>query len=808
MKLLRKTKKEWLWFITNWIGLSLAVACLMIIVLFVKQELGFDRFHAKADHIYRVTTDSNNGATSMHPARVAGDWPKQLMADYPSMEKMVRLVPFRRAIIKIGDQKFYSEKAYSTDSSFFKVFDFKVLSGDPEKAFSQPGRAFISSDLAMKYFGSLNVVGKEISILHQQEPSPKVYLIDGVMDNFPVNSHFHADLLTSFTEVNDQTTWAYTYFLMKPGTNVKVLRNTIQQRWEKENQTGNPVAILYLQKLTDIHLFSHKTREMEKNGDIRSVILLLSGVLIIFFIALINFINLNRVKFVDNLKALKIRMINGATRQKLGLVMAAGSLELSLLSLVAGLIIAFRLSSMLGLTLFQADNWSPVVLLGLVFILIVAFLSVVPLFTSGIALSLAVSQPKGRLYVFPLIVQFTLAVVTIACTLVLNRQMNFISNEHPASENANMVVIANNTWEAVQRYDRMKGELSKYPEIREMTGAMEEPGGDILDMVGFEMEGIPKRENQAINIFTADSNFFNALNIHPLAGTTNIGHIPSQEWEHNAVELGTLRSSGKADPEKMAELENNLGNYHDQYILNESALKLLGIAKPEDAIGKRFRLNFFLPDLFPEGEVVGVVPDFHYTNLHNPEKPLAIAHRKLFNYCFLIQIDSAQRQKAISTIASAWQKINPEFPFQYEFMTDSYRKVYAGEYAQSRVMMLFALISIIISMLGIYSMASHKIQQRVKEIGIRKVNGARISEVIALLNRDFVKWVFLAFVVATPLAWYSMHRWLENFAYKTSLSWWIFALSGFIALGIALLTVSFQSYKAASKNPIESLRYE
>jgi putative ABC transport system permease protein len=337
---------------------------------------------------------------------------------------------------------------------------------------------------------------------------------------------------------------------------------------------------------------------------------------------------------------------------------------------------------------------------------------------------------------------------------------------------------------------------------------MEEPGGDILDNVGFEMEGIEKKEGQAINIFTTDSNFFSTLNIHPLAGTTDLGFTPSQQWEADAVELSTQRSSEKPDPQKIADLSKKVGNYRDKYILIESALKLLGIANPKEAIGKRFRLNFFLPDLFPEGEIVGVVPDFHYTNLHSAEKPLAIAPRKMFNYCFMIGVDPAQRKKAIETIASGWQKINAEFPLEFEYMNDAYEKVYAGEYAQSRVLSWFAVISILLSSLGVFALASFKIQRQEKEIGIRKVNGAQNAEILVMLNREFVKWVFFGFVIATPLAWYAMHRWLENFAYKTELSWWIFALSGILALGIALLTVSWKSWKAATRNPVEALRYE
>jgi putative ABC transport system permease protein len=203
-----------------------------------------------------------------------------------------------------------------------------------------------------------------------------------------------------------------------------------------------------------------------------------------------------------------------------------------------------------------------------------------------------------------------------------------------------------------------------------------------------------------------------------------------------------------------------------------------------------------------------VVPDFHYTDLHSPEKPLAIVPRKMFNYCFIISINPVQRGKAINTIASTWQKINPEFPFQYGYITDSYRKVYAGEYAQTHVLSLFALISIILSSLGIFTMAAFSMQYRVKEIGIRKINGATITEILTILNKSFVRWIAIAFIIATPIAWLAMHKWLENFAYKTELSWWIFALAGLLVLGIALLTVSWLSLRAATRNPVDTLRYE
>jgi len=807
MKIIRRLKQNWQWFLINAVGLSTAFSCVLIIFIYTSQQLSYDKFHSKAGRIYRMTIDTNRGAISIHPARVYGDIHKML-PDYPAIENMVRIVPFRNAIVKIGEQKFYSRNAYSTDSSFFKIFDFKILSGKPENAFSQPGRAFIGRSLALKYFGSIDIVGKQISILHQQDLNPRDYTIDGVMEDFPANSHFHAELLTSFTSDNDLTSWAYTYLLLKKGVDVDAIRGTIQHDWETEKKTNDSVPILYLQKLTDIHLYSQKTREMEKNGDIRSIILLLSCTALILFVALINYLNLSRVQLIARMKSVKIKLINGASKRTVGWEIIQESLLLSFFSIFIGLIIADWLGESLKISVLQSGRIIGIAVICLGFIVSVALLALFPLYSSKIVSDIKMTSKQDSLYSFPLIVQFTLAIVAVASTLVLHRQLNFINSTHPASQNANMVVIADNPWQSVQRYDLFKAELLKNSSITNVTAAMEDPGSDILDAVAFEMEGVEKKEGQSINIFTTDSNFFSSLGIHPLAGTTELGFTPSQQWEDDAVNLSNLRQSQNADKQKLADLERKVGNYREKYILNQSALRLLGINKPYDAIGKRFRLNFFLPDLFPEGEIVGVVPDFHYTDLHSLEKPLAIAPRKLFNYCFIISINPVQRKEALNTIASTWQKINPEFPFQYEYITDSYRKVYAGEYAQTKALSLFALISIILSSLGIFAMAAFSMQHRVKEIGIRKINGATISEILTMLNKSFVSWIAIAFIIATPISWFAMHKWLENFAYKTELSWWIFAVAGLLALGIALLTVSWITWRAATRNPVEALRYE
>ncbi|MFV0376747.1 MAG: ABC transporter permease [Mangrovibacterium sp.] len=807
MKILRRLKTTWQWFTVNLIGLTVALAALLLISAYTWSELSYDRFHSKADCIYRVTIDSNNGATSIHPVRLAGNIAIEIQQEYPVVESCVRLVPFKKAIVRIDEHKFYTEQAFSTDSTFFHVFDFKVLSGNPATAFRQPNRAYICESLALKYFGSVDAIGREITVFHQQSAEPNVYTIEGVMADFPANSHFHAQLLTSFTELEDRTTWAYTYLLMKPGTDVQALKESIQQKWDNETENNQPSPVLYFTKLTDIHLYSHLAREMEKNGDILSLILLGTGAIIVLFIALINYFNLSRVQFIAGIKSLRVKLINGASKRVLARELVAEALLLAGISVALGGL----LSLFIVREFFETDKLFSVGEILVVitpFVLTVLLIALLPLYSTNLQFNTKLEGQSLKLYNLPLVLQFTLAVLAISCTLVLQRQMNFVNRQHPESENANMVVMSSNPWEVVQHYDRLKTELEKEPAITNMTAVMEEPGGDILDNVWVEMEGIQKDENIMLGILTTDSNFFASMGVKPLAGTVELRPTPDTQWEADATELAMQRQEANPNPALIAELEQKVGHYREQYILNVSALKQLGIAKPEDAVGKRFRLKFNLPDLFPEGEVVGVVPDFHYTNMHSEEKPLVIVSRKMFNYCFIISIDPRQRAKALAAIASAWQSVNPDYPMDYEYMTDSYRKVYAQEYAQANVLSLFAVLSVLLSALGIFSLAAFRLQRSVKEIGIRKVNGAKVAEILVMLNKDFIKWVAIAFVIATPIAWYAMNKWLQSFAYKTELSWWIFALAGLLALGIALLTVSWQSWRAATRNPVEALRYE
>lgn len=795
------------WFLINLVGLSTALACVVASFIYIRFELTYDTLHSKADRIYRITIDSNDGATSNHPARVHGGWPSQLTTEYPSVEEAVRLVPFRKAIVKIGDHLFFSKSIYATDSAFFKVFDFKVISGNIRNALTKPNRVFITRSMAMRYFGNMDVIGKEVILYHQMDSTPKTYVIDGILEDFPKNVHFQVEMLTSFAP-EDKEAWAYTYLLLKKGSDAELLRSSIQQKWEKESEDRTFVSIPYLQKITDIHLYSHKEREMEKNGDIRSILLLGSGALIILLIALINYTNLNRVQFISEINSIKIKKIIGASTFRLAILTIKKSFLLSLISFLTGLIFALEIGRMMGSEAFKSFQTGCILMIATGYILLIAFVSVIPLLTSRFASEHIKKLKRQYIYAVPLIFQITLSVIALIGTLVLYKQMNYMRNLHPASKNASMLIIYDNPRETLLRYEVFKNELLKHPSILNVTAAMEEPGGEILDKCPFEMEGVQKKEDQWMNLLPIDPDFFQFMNIQPLAGSTDMGMTPSIEWEANALKLNNLRSKNPPNIMEIEALESKIGRPPFKYILNERAIKMLGFSNPQDAIGKRFRLNFFIPEMMPEGEIAGVVPDFHYTNLYQEERPLAMVPVKMFNYCFIIKFDVHKQRKAIADIEKTWQEVNPDFPLEYEFLTDHYQSIYKTEYNQSRVLTLFALISIIISSLGIFALTAFTIQRRTKEIGIRKVNGSNTLSIIMLLNQKFILWGLIAFIIACPVAWITLNKWLENFAYRTTLSWWIFAMAGATAFLITLITVSRLSWRAATRNPVEALRYE
>ncbi|MDP2721452.1 MAG: ABC transporter permease [Bacteroidales bacterium] len=802
--LLQRIKKNRLWFSLNALGLSIAFACLLLVYSFIRVELSYDRFHSKADRIYRLTLNTNTGISSMIDARTFTGMSSNLQDDFAQITDVIRLSSYRNAIVTIDEKTFYSKKVFSVDSSFFNVFDFKLLTGNPKAIFNKPGQIAITKSLAQKYFGSLDVLGKQIEIAHQKEGVVRTYTVQGVLYDFPENSHFNADILCSQNE-NQENSLDYTYLLLVPGVNPEELTAAIQTKWDKEFAETDYHPIANLQALPDIHLKSHKSRELEQNGSIRSLILLASSLLIILFIAFINFANLNFVQFLKEQKNYTIKIIHGATPRSLIIDSLKETLILSTVYILAGYLMAHYFSMEFSFHALTQITSFEIGVLALITLIIVCSIVMWPFLFHRKSQLLFISALKKR-YSFKVfvILQLALSIIAIMATLTLQKQIHHINSLHPDAQNADLIVMPDNPWPSISTYETYKERLLTHPEIMEVSAVMEEPAGIVTDNFPYQLGREESNQTKTINILCIDTNFFSFFHIKPIAGTVNMGKPTSLDWEHKTIQLWQMENRKMEIPESLKAIPKPQAG---KYIINKMALGHLGFANAEEAIGKPFRIDF-MGQMFPWGEIIGVVDDFHYTNLYVKEKPLVMVSRKIFSHCFLFRIDPNKKKQALSVLQAEWEKLNPSVPFQYEFVTDSYQKVYQKEYTLMEVLSLFSLVSIILSAMGLFAMMAFNLERKVKEIGIRKINGAKVSGIMAQHLKIYTGWVVIAFVVACPISYMAMNSWLESFAYKTTLNWWIFALAGIFTLAIVFLTVGWQIFKAARKNPVESLRYE
>jgi len=799
--LARKINKNRQYFIINIIGLSLALSSLLLVFSFIKNELSYDKFHSKADRICRITQNTNTGISSMIDARFFTKGLYALKDTFPEIVSATGLSSFRKAIVTIGDNSFYTDKAFRADTDFFKVFDFELIIGDKKTIFKNTNQVAITESIAKKYFGSNDVLGKEIKIMPQMGDKTEIYTIKAILKDFPTNSHIKADILCSYPDTK-YSNWAYSYLLLSKNTSFKTLQQKIQKRWNEELKDKKIHPLVNLQALTDIHLHSHKTREMETNGNISELVLLASSVLIILIVAFINFVNLNYVQFLSNLKNIKIRIVNGASKQTI--VKDFLYEVLILLGFVMSISLVFINLFVKKLHFnFYISKYEQVLLLSF-FSFLIIFLAFIPFLYRKNNIKINHALKNKKTYQLSLLIQLLLSITAIASTLFIQKQMIYTNNLHPKAKDASVIVIPRNPSEAIANFELLKEQLLKYPEIISACGVSEEPAGTVVDNFPYSYNGDSTENDKTLNVLIVDNDFCSLMNIKPIAGSIDLGVIPSYEWEQKAIKLWYAEDYGTAMPENTEEITN----YEEKYIINKTALKHMGIKKPEDAIGKQFRIIHYMKYLFPPGKIIGVVDDFHYTNIHEKEKPLAIIPRKIFCHNFLFRIDTNNRAKAIALIENKWNEINKGIPFNYEFITDSYQKVYKNEYMQMRIIMLFAIISILLSLIGMYAMISFKLKLQTKEIGIRKVNGATTFEIIKMLNKDFVSLSIVSFVISVPIIYYAMQKWLENFAYKTELSWWVFALAGIFALLLTIITVSWRSFIVARKNPVKALRYE
>ncbi|WP_247233094.1 ABC transporter permease [Telluribacter sp. SYSU D00476] len=782
----------------NIIGVAIGLACFLLLALYVKDELSYDRHHQHADRIYRLSRTflSKDGTESLRLGHAAPPFGPLVKQDFPEVEEVVRMLE-TSWLIRHNDKVFNEENAFMAEANVFKVFSFNVLNGNPDKALENPFSIMFSRPMAEKYFGNENPVGKTVRLDSQFD-----FTVTGVFEPLPAQSHFHPDFLLSFSTLNDdrlygaeglRTNWGNnsfsTFLLLPEGYDPQKLERAFPAFQDRHiPQDGGTKAssysVLNLMKLTDIHLRSHLDSEIEANGDIQYVYLFSAIAIFILLIACINYMNLATARSASRAKEVGMRKVVGAVRNQLvGQFLSESVLLVSVSVLIALVLVVLFLPV---LNEFTQKQLSFGVLLDPQFLAIILAITLLtglaagsyPAFfltsfqpTSVLKGKIASAMRNGKLRQTLVVAQFAIAVALIISTVVVYNQMRYIQN-YKLGYSKDQMVLLRMVGDTSTNYETIKQELKQNSGVVEVGSSSRIPSGRLLDSYGaLVMKGDSMAPAEVgIKALTVDHDFIPAYQIEMAAGR-------NFSRQHT-----TDDSAG--------------------FILNETAVKMLGWKDPREAIGKGFGYGN------DRGQIIGVTKDYHFESLHQTVAPIALFLEPRRLNWMSVHVAGGNLQQALGHIEATWKKHFPDRPYSYEFLDQRFGRLYAREQTQQVLFGVFAGIAIFISCLGLLGLSMFMAEQRTKEIGVRKVLGASVGNLVALLSKDFMKLVLIAIVIASPIAWYAMDRWLQDFAYRTDIQWWVFALAGIVAILIALFTISFQSIKAALMNPIKSLRTE
>ena len=772
----------------NIMGLTVGMTACFLIFLYIRFELSYDSFHTKADRIYRIVCDIKTPTEVIKASGPSWAVPPNVKSEFSEIESFVRIAGDDNVLVRKGDIKFQEENSMWADSSFFKVFDFKLLQGNPETALRDPFSVVLSETTAKKYFGQEDPMGKTLLITGDAHPAK----VTGIMKDIPENSQIKGDLALSMSTITKEwnkdldNQWgnygAQAYILLKPGVDAKSLEKKFPGFLERRNGTemrkGQMFATLFLEPMKDVYLRS--TRNGNTTGNINNVYIFSIVAVFILLIACINFVNLTTARSTERAKEVGIRKVVGAGKMQLARQFIGESIILCLIAFVFALVIsALMLSSfnnLAGKTISDGIFSNPryLFMLGAAAICIGLLAGIYPAFVLSSFRPVTVLKgrfatgTRGILLRKGLVVaQFSISVALIIGTIVVYDQMSYMRNRELGFSKDQMLVMNTN---GDPKKDAFKQALKSIPGVKSTALSSSVPGSGNPGAYS-EIEN-NKGDLQIANLdlYFVDFDYIDQFKIKVVAGR------------------GFSRDFGTDTTQAM--------------VLNEAAIKMFGYSSPEQAIGKRFR------QWGREGKIIGVIKDFHFRSLQQPIKPLSMRIEIGGSQLVSANISAANLPSTLSSIEAKWKELIPNRPFTYYFLDEFFDKQYRGEERFGKLFFNFSVLAIFISCLGLLGLASYSTMQRTKEIGIRKVMGASVGVIINLLSKDFLVLVILSFFIAMPLAWYFMHTWLQDFAYRTNISWWVFVLAGAIAVLIAVFTVSFQAIKAAIANPVKSLRTE
>lgn len=777
--MIRRIRQQALFSAISFAGLSLGFACIVVITFWINTEQGYDHAHRNVQSIYRVHRYfyDQNGAENLHLPYVAPVIAPLLRQEFHEIQHISRSV-ITDIAFKVDQQAMPVANVSFSEPDLLHIFTFEGLPNDTS-LLVKPLTAIISDETAEKFFNTTQAIGKTLEI-SDEKGVRHVIEITGVFKTWQRNSHFRPNVVVSFSTYEasvapyEMTDWSSnnyeTYALMSALPDK--LDDRLDAFIDKYLDHGTNYTKIRLEKLSDIHFNWYSSRSF--------VYILISIAVLILVLATINFMNLNAASFIKHIKFIQIRQIIGAPKRILLVQLAAESVIFCLIALMVALYLAY-----LSLPLFNKILTNPIesdfgnFFKILAFLLMATGTGIVAIVSPAwmiaatrLSRSGAVRQGNGRT-VFRnglIVFQFVVSVTLLISFFFISKQLSFLRNKELGLDKENVLVIPA-TPLLIEKFDIFRQQLTENPQIMEVSASKRVPSEGLWDSNGARLISGAQATPIGFRIanLRIDQHFLDLYGIKLLAGRNF--------YENIAADTG--------------------------YLVNEELVKKLGWKSNEEAVGQIIEYGGM------KASVIGVVGDFHYESLHNPISPVIMYYDPSDFNRVAIRMAAGDPLKTLAFIEERWHQYNNVgYTFQYEFLTDKYRNLYKTEENIRSIMVCCLVLAMVIAVLGLVGVSVFLIERRTKEIGIRKVNGARTGEVLLLLNRDFFRWVGLALIIACPLAWFAIHTWLQSFAYRTALSWWVFAAAGLTSILIAMLTVSWQSWHAARRNPVEALRYE
>jgi putative ABC transport system permease protein len=783
--LLRNTRKQKAYTLITIVGFAIGIACCILIFLYIQFERSYDDFHADADRIFRVALAWHTSDTVNYWATISTPAAWELKEKYLQVEKVARISDRGTQQVKYEERLFYEDGCLYADPEIFEILSIRPVEGNPKAALSRPGTVIITQRFATKYFGEKNPLGLSIRI------GENTLEIAGIIADPPENTHlkydFIASLLTDDPLPNDN--WGniayHTYIKLKPGVDWKTFEALISRMADPYTQDyfkgSNKAHRYYLQPIREIHLHSDIRREFERPGNSSTLNILAVVAALIFFLACLNFVNLTTARSSRRITEVGVRKVIGAQRWQLVFQFIGESIFLLIIAMSTALVLAAaavpRFNLLAGTAFSPTNLLQPWLLLRLFSLMIFAGISLgfyPAIFLSSFEPIFALKGLKHRgshwysLRRILVIGQLLISVGLIISTLVIHKQIRFMKNQYLGFDREQKLIIPVRGGVSIKdNYQSVKSELFSHANIKGATVSSSVPGL-FCRITGILLEGEELKDEHRFYFYSVDNEFISEYGIEIIAGRS-------------------------FHSEKTAGSSNG-------YIINETALQELGLSSPEDAIGKR---------IMWEGgqEIIGVMKDFHFSGLQTKIGPFFLAVRLDYRYISLT-VGPEDLNRTIKFVEAVWKKFFPGKIFEYFFLNEEFDRQYRTEEQTARMFNIFVTIGLFVTCLGILGLISHSAEQQTKEIGIRKVLGASGGQILFLLQKEYIRCVLAANVLAWPIAYFAMHFWLQNFAYRVSLGMGQFLTAAVLTVLVTLLTISYQSIKAATANPVDSLRYE